>query len=627
MFSMSKTGTTKNRILRLIGSGKKTLSEISAELRLAPSTVSQHLKELRIVGAIEEIENEHVKKWKYYRLNEQYAPNYQIIGKAKDDVEKEEINHNMINNRLIYYIIGGIAIVALGYFALTSFGPAQTAHTYTYSGTATNVPLRLTDPPHVPSGTSSLIVTYSSLGVRAVATNGSSSWIYSNAMGSVDLMSLINISQVIGSVGVGANDSIDMARFNITSATIDINGTEYNVTVPSQQITTKVTGSAKVNASSGVLLDFSPTVAAIYTNTSPIFVLVPSLRAIVVPNPSANYEVATGSETVASSSANTLVVGQKFELGSLERTDLESAAYQNLTIQNATIVAGNNGTVRVDITVKNSGSQSVQVDSIGVVGAEIPSIIIQNCTRFQNQNCRYLVWSSGNASTMIHANSDQVGVVGGIFGNQSVMGIGVDQGNAQGIVSISGSQASANSTYALNATASQGKRQDISIEISDGEKINGALGNIGDVGGVVFDNNALGVKILISNASAANIINNSAVQINESAIYRLIVPESEGPHVSSNASIDRPIQNSIVDYRAVFFTVESNGTLIPRSFAHADAEGKSGFTIAPGASETFLYSGTITQGSGLGISFVPGDAYRVIVQAGNGELSANVTSG
>jgi len=64
---MGKNFETKRRILRLLSVNKKTLTEMSAELKLAPSTISQHIKELLFMGEIEHISNGYAKKWKYYR--------------------------------------------------------------------------------------------------------------------------------------------------------------------------------------------------------------------------------------------------------------------------------------------------------------------------------------------------------------------------------------------------------------------------------------------------------------------------------------------------------------------------------------------------------------------------------
>jgi len=66
---MSKPMKTKKAILRLLSDRSKTLTDISEELELAPSTVSQHLVELKTLGAIHQIENTHVRKWKYYTVS------------------------------------------------------------------------------------------------------------------------------------------------------------------------------------------------------------------------------------------------------------------------------------------------------------------------------------------------------------------------------------------------------------------------------------------------------------------------------------------------------------------------------------------------------------------------------
>lgn len=58
--------------MRILSGRSRTLTDISQELALAPSTISQHLVELRWIGAIVQVENSHVRKWKYYKI----APNF-----------------------------------------------------------------------------------------------------------------------------------------------------------------------------------------------------------------------------------------------------------------------------------------------------------------------------------------------------------------------------------------------------------------------------------------------------------------------------------------------------------------------------------------------------------------------
>ena len=65
---MRRIMETKGKILEMLSVKSKTLTDISRELGLAPSTVSQHLAELQSAGAIERVDNPHIRKWKYYTL-------------------------------------------------------------------------------------------------------------------------------------------------------------------------------------------------------------------------------------------------------------------------------------------------------------------------------------------------------------------------------------------------------------------------------------------------------------------------------------------------------------------------------------------------------------------------------
>ncbi len=67
---MGKTLETKKKILGMLRKREMTAAELSRGLGLSSSTVSQHLEELRSMGAVEKTENEHFKKLKYYKINE-----------------------------------------------------------------------------------------------------------------------------------------------------------------------------------------------------------------------------------------------------------------------------------------------------------------------------------------------------------------------------------------------------------------------------------------------------------------------------------------------------------------------------------------------------------------------------
>ena len=67
---MSKTFGTKNKIVKLLGEKPMTVTEISAVLGLSKATVSQHMAELENMSMVEQIDNPHFKKVKFYRLSD-----------------------------------------------------------------------------------------------------------------------------------------------------------------------------------------------------------------------------------------------------------------------------------------------------------------------------------------------------------------------------------------------------------------------------------------------------------------------------------------------------------------------------------------------------------------------------
>lgn len=216
--------------------------------------------------------------------------------------------------------------------------------------------LQLTDPPQVPAGTQSLIVYYSSVMVHTTGASGAG-WIKSNSSGQVNLLSLLNLTQTIATVSVPNNSEIDMARFNITSATITVNGTTYNVTLPSRMINANVSGSQNASNSSSLLISLSPTVVTILTDNSTVFVLVPSLDALIVPH---------------GTTQSTIVVGDKISLQEHVRSRLDDIR-PNITLTGATLtVAGN--TTKFSVTVNNNGNRSVTIKHIGISGNASVSI-------------------------------------------------------------------------------------------------------------------------------------------------------------------------------------------------------------------------------------------------------------
>ncbi len=109
---MGKTWETKKKILNLLTRRNKTLSEISEELHLAPSTVSEHIDELLRIGAILPVDNEYIRKWKYYKVN----PSFDVAtATASNRIETQEKDYY---GRIVFGVLA--VVIALGLYIILS---------------------------------------------------------------------------------------------------------------------------------------------------------------------------------------------------------------------------------------------------------------------------------------------------------------------------------------------------------------------------------------------------------------------------------------------------------------------------------------------------------------------------
>jgi hypothetical protein len=258
-----------------------------------------------------------------------------------------------------------MAVVAFAAYGFNQSAAYSSAHATNY------VPISITDPPQVPSGTQALYINYSHLTAQ-VANSTGSSWVSINASGRLDLMSLINESQVIGNVGVSPNSSIEAIRFNITSASITIDNITYPVYLTVSEVTAKVGSTAKLNESSGVLLDFSPVVMPAYASNTTLFVLVPSLRADIVPRPEQSKPAeSTQSRPKGANAAQPAArISERDPLPGDYR-NMRPAADSNISIANATLYSSDN-TTSLKVVLENNGINNVTVLGVALYGNLAP---------------------------------------------------------------------------------------------------------------------------------------------------------------------------------------------------------------------------------------------------------------
>ena len=234
-------------------------------------------------------------------------------------------------------IIGIIAILVVAGIAYELY-PQYTKQTTPVSTSSTTVafPVALTDPPSVPPGTSALWLNYT-----AVELITNSSPLFANYTGSVNLMSLINTSKVIAEFNVPKNVMVNQIRLFVSSAKIEINGTQYPVFLPS--------GVLKIplrNATSGALVDLQPHIVTAYAGQTSEYILAPVATAIP-------YSVSAK-------------VGQTVALPSQVVKKLRNTI-SNLTVVSSSLTFKGNVT-NFSITIKNNGDEPVVVYTVRVFG-------------------------------------------------------------------------------------------------------------------------------------------------------------------------------------------------------------------------------------------------------------------
>lgn len=150
----------------------------------------------------------------------------------------------------------------------------------------------ITDPPNVPEGVTAVYISYSDLSVHVAGAGNESGWKVIKQSGTIELMGTVNISQTIASVNIESG-KYNLLRFNITSAKVTFNGKNYTAFVPSSMLTVPIIGGIEVNNSkpSATIIDITPTVFNIGSESNPEFMIKPVAKAFPVPSNAVTQEV------------------------------------------------------------------------------------------------------------------------------------------------------------------------------------------------------------------------------------------------------------------------------------------------------------------------------------------------
>ncbi|MCL4404671.1 winged helix-turn-helix domain-containing protein [Candidatus Marsarchaeota archaeon] len=355
---MSKYGKTKSEMLRLISQRKDTLSAISAELNLAPSTVSKHLDELQELGAIRLVESEYAKKWKHYRINSDFEGEFPETIAAK-------INYSR-SQKPKYAFAGFLIIAAIaGLLAFMFFN----------AGSNSTVPVAITDPPYLPAGTTSVSVNYSSI-VLNYSYRSKNYTAIINASGALNVTKLVNVTKVIALADIRKGSKITGISINISSGEITINNSTYNLTIPIKHFYTPVVSNATVNSSTSVLIELSSIVVPYFSpgSQSPeSFAFVPKFSGMT--GPGMQYmEFVKGDQA----GGMKYIGNMTFPINNYwKRPGMPFNQQPSIKIENVS-TRDSNGTSGFNVVVKNTGNSTLNVSGIAILSCNAQDLMERN---------------------------------------------------------------------------------------------------------------------------------------------------------------------------------------------------------------------------------------------------------
>jgi len=216
--------------------------------------------------------------------------------------------------------------------------------------------IQLTDPPQVPSGTTSLNMTYSSLsllvgeptGVDSQMTTKSITLTPSGGTATLDLLKLQNVSQTIASASLPDGSSVYTATFTVTKLSIDVGGTISTVSLATGTTFTVTLSNVPVLHGTNVaLLRLDPVVVTTSTGYS----LIPSSVGVL------RQSEGQGEDQI----------GFHHKLTGEDWKDIDNARGSTSANLLSLTVSGTTTTVVVQVT--NTGSGPMNLNAIGLGGS------------------------------------------------------------------------------------------------------------------------------------------------------------------------------------------------------------------------------------------------------------------
>ncbi len=266
---------------------------------------------------------------------------------------------------------------------------SQSTNTPNQSGSGTLAVL-MTDPPTVPDGVTAVYINYSSMEVHFSQAGNQTGWTDLQTSGEIDLMSIVNESQTIASANISSGN-FNGLRFNVTSAVVTFQGTNYTADLVYQDHTLYVWIPGGIIVSdgqtTGAMIDMTPTVLLLGNTTDPTFAFIPA---------------ANGYTLAANSIANHPRVGDRNDL----KSNIAVATWYTTKFE-ITSASLNQGSLSV--TVQNTGNATIVFRMIALTststksGGWVPSSAIGPISR----NSEFFIAASNGSLLALSASSKQ----------------------------------------------------------------------------------------------------------------------------------------------------------------------------------------------------------------------------
>jgi DNA-binding transcriptional ArsR family regulator len=238
---MGRTGDTKKQIVDLLEKKNQTLTDITNKLELAPSTVSQHLKELQEEGKIRQVDDK-PRKWKYY----------EAVSRAPRPFSDPRFEVRRIVMPIAGFIL--IAVLATGLYLWGVGGVATAQQVYIAPGSAVpngSTIFTLSDSPQF-YNISAIFITVTNASVRTSAGKWYKIPLQERTF---NLVQLNNISELLSGVNL-SQGSYDAIALSASNASAIVNGSSRPIVLPSGKLLVIGKFNITSNATNWINIDF-----------------------------------------------------------------------------------------------------------------------------------------------------------------------------------------------------------------------------------------------------------------------------------------------------------------------------------------------------------------------------------